>query len=286
MEAPIFFEENLGHSKDITIIRRPKKILFSGKTDFAEVIIAEGSFGEKEIYIDKILQSSTRDEFVYHEALVHPAMSRFRPESVLIIGGGEGAVAREVLKHPVERVDMVEIDGTFVELVKKYVPEMPDGAFDDERLNLHIADAWDFVKGTSDRWDLAIVDITEPEGPARRLYTREFYEMLGRVTDNVSVFAGELDGLFEGGYQARYISTIRSVFSNTLAGTIYVPSFLTSILVVLASKDPIPSPTFSPIQTRVYDEEADKHIFSLPKHLRERVNQDLPPFTLENLAEY
>ncbi len=286
MESSIFFEENLGHSKDIKIVRHPKRILYQGRTRYAEVIIAEGNFGEKEIYIDRILQSSTRDEFIYHEALTHPAITRFSPRKVLILGGGEGAVAREVLKHPVERVNMVEIDREFVDLVKRYVPEMPRNALEDSRFNLHIADAWDFVKDASDRWDIAIVDVTEPEGPARRLYTREFYEMLGKITNNVNVFAGELDGLFEGGYQARYISTIRSVFPYILVGTIYVPSFLTSIIIVLASKDPIPSPTFPTIPTRMYDEEADMHIFSLPKHVREKVYQIRLPFTLKDLAEY
>ncbi len=280
------FEENLGRSRNVTITRHVRRILFRGRTRYVDVIIAEGVYGYKEVYIDSIFQSSTRDEFIYHEALVHPAMVRFSPRRVLILGGGEGATAREVLKHPVERVDMVDIDEEFVRLVEEYAPEFSMGAYRDPRLHLHFEDAWDFVMGTDGRWDLVVVDITEPEGPAQRLYSREFYQALARVADSVSVYVGEVDGLFEEGYQARYISTIRSVFPHTLIGTVYVPSFLTSIVVLLGSKDPIPPPQTASVDTRMYDEEADRHIFSLPKHVREKVNEELPPFSLSDLAEY
>ncbi len=279
--------EHVGKWENIAIIRRYKRIIYRGKTRFATVMITENPKGHKDIYLDNILQSSTEDEFIYHETLVHPLLSRVQPSSVLIIGGGEGATAREVLRHPVRRVDMVDIDGEFVNAVRRHVPEMCGGAFSDSRLSLHIMDAWDFVHGSQNHWDAAIVDITEPYGPARRLYSLEFYKTLSKRVNSVSVFVGDADGLIEGGYESQYISTIRRVFPHWKLAMVHVPTFVTSVLILIASKKHLPElPLAIPAGLRAYDMEMDRRIFSLPKHVREAIRDDLPPFTLENLPLY
>ena len=279
--------ERAGRWEGDIIARRYRRILFRGRTRYSDVVITETPRGFKDIYMDGIIQSSTEDEFIYHESLVHPLLSRIGPKRVLILGGGEGATAREVLRYPVERVDMVEIDGEFVRIIREYVPEMCGNAFSDPRLNLHVTDAWDFVHNARDHWDAAIVDITEPYGPARRLYSLEFYEALGRVADSVSVFVGDADGLLSGGYEPRYISTVTRVFPHWRLAMVHVPSFFTSVLILLASKSPLPEkPRSIPPGLRSYDEEMDIRLFSLPRHVRAAIDVKRPPYTFQDLPIY
>ena len=122
------------------------------------------------------MQVCERDEFIYHEMLAHmPILARGDVREVCIIGGGDGGVLREALRHPVERVTMVEIDASVVELCTTYLPSISDGAFDDPRTNLVIADGARFMAETEDRFDVIIVDSTDPMGPGEVLFTSAFY---------------------------------------------------------------------------------------------------------------
>ncbi|MEM0318067.1 MAG: methyltransferase domain-containing protein, partial [Candidatus Nezhaarchaeales archaeon] len=163
-----------------------RKIMYSGRTKFQQVDIVETySFG-KCLFLDGKLQSCEYDEHVYHEALVHPAMMTHPdPKRVLIVGGGEGATAREVLRYPtVEKVVMVDIDGELVDLCRRYMPEWSQGAFEDPRLELVIADGRKYIEETGESFDVVILDLTDPlpGTPSVYLYTREFYELVkGRL---------------------------------------------------------------------------------------------------------
>ncbi|MEM4204315.1 MAG: methyltransferase domain-containing protein, partial [Candidatus Methanomethylicaceae archaeon] len=131
------------------------------------------------LILDGRVQSAQSDEFVYHEALVHPAMvTHPDPRTVLILGGGEGATLREVLRHrTVERAVMVDIDPQVIEVSRRYLPEWSDGAFDDPRAELRIEDAVRYLQETRDRFDIIISDLTEPEPgtPSEPLLSREMF---------------------------------------------------------------------------------------------------------------
>ncbi|MGS0764447.1 polyamine aminopropyltransferase [Syntrophomonas curvata] len=152
------------------------KILHREKTPYQELAVVETREWGKALILDDALQVSERDEFIYHEMIAHvPMYSHPSPEDVLIIGGGDGGTLREVCKHKcLQSVDMVEIDARVVKTSKEYFPLIAS-AFDDSRLNLYLQDGIEFVKSPPRRYDLVIVDSSDPVGPAQQLFTREFY---------------------------------------------------------------------------------------------------------------
>lgn len=153
------------------------EVLFEEKTEHQDLVIFENDFFGRVMLLDGVTQTTDRDEFVYHEMISHvPIFAHGNVKKVLIIGGGDGGVLREVLRHKDIECTMVEIDASVVEMSKKYFPEHSDGAFDDPRCNLIIADGLKFVKETQDRFDVVIVDSTDPIGPGEVLFTSEFYK--------------------------------------------------------------------------------------------------------------
>ncbi len=127
--------------------------------------------------LDGHFMTSEKDEFFYHENLVHPAaLTHPKPVRALIVGGGDGGSAEELLKHPsIESVTLAEIDASVVAISRKYLPSVHGGAFDDPRLTLRIGDGFDYVRSGLGRYDLIVLDLTDPGGPSEALYTTDFY---------------------------------------------------------------------------------------------------------------
>lgn len=152
-------------------------VIFRDQTGLQDLIIFDTPGFGRILALDGVIQTTTGDEPAYHEMLVHvPILAHGAAKEVLIIGGGDGGCAREALKHPgVERVTMVEIDRSVVDLCREYMPTLSDGAFDDPKLDLVIADGCEFVKTADRRFDVIIIDSTDPHGPGEVLFTEEFY---------------------------------------------------------------------------------------------------------------
>lgn len=163
--------DEIGHSL------RMDKVLFEGEVDHQHLIVFENEIFGRLFALEGFIQVSTRDEFIYHEMLVHvPLFAHGAAKRVLVIGGGDGGAIREVFRHrTVEHCTMVEIEGSVVDFSKEWFPTISDGAFDDERLNLVIADGAKFVKETDEKFDVILVDSTDPVGPGKVLFTEEFY---------------------------------------------------------------------------------------------------------------
>jgi spermidine synthase len=158
------------------------KIIFREKTEHQDLVIFETPTYGVVLALDDIIQVTTNDEYVYHEMMVHvPMLAHGRAREVLIIGGGDGGILREVLKHPVKRATMVEIDRAVVDMCLKYMPSIPGKAFSDKRTNLVIADGARFVAESKDRFDVIIVDSTDPMGPGEVLFTETFYRHCRRL---------------------------------------------------------------------------------------------------------
>lgn len=263
---------------------------YSGRTKFQSIeIIETGSFG-KCLVLDGKIQSSEVDEFVYHEALVQPAMLAHPcPEKVFIAGGGEGATLREVLSHKtVKSAVMIDIDEEVIAICKKFLPDYSQGAFADKRTELRHVDAREFLATSGEAFDIIIIDLTEPieEGPAYLLYTREFYQMVReRLTANgvISVQAGSasLTELFN--FSAVY-NTLKSVFPIVLPYQVDVPSFGGPWGFCLASLKLNPSLlSATEVDRRIsarslnglksYDGLSHQGMFSLPKHLRSELSK-------------
>ncbi|MGO9544213.1 MAG: polyamine aminopropyltransferase [Rhodomicrobium sp.] len=156
------------------------RVLYENRTEHQHLIIFDNATFGRVMMLDGVVQLTTKDEFIYHEMMAHVPMFSLgaeRAKRVLVIGGGDGGVMREVLKHKsVERLVLCEIDRTVLELSKEHLPEISQGAFDDPRVEVIIADGVRYVAETSERFDAIIVDSTEPVGPAAVLFTREFFE--------------------------------------------------------------------------------------------------------------
>ena len=153
------------------------KMLYDSETEHQRIRVFENEFWGRVMTLDGVVQTTEGDNFIYHEMLTHvPVLAHGAAKRVLIIGGGDGGMAREVLRHQsVEHVTMVEIDAGVVEFCKEYMPTLSKGAFDDPRLNLVIADGADFMRDCTEQFDVIIVDSTDPIGPGVVLFTDTFY---------------------------------------------------------------------------------------------------------------
>jgi len=277
-------------SRNLIQLHSIEEVLYSGQTKFqmAEIIRC-GSFG-KCLVLDGKIQSSEADEFIYHEALVQPAMlTHPHPETVFIAGGGEGATLREVLSHKtVKRVVMVDIDEEVVALCQKFLPNYSRGSFKDKRTELLHTDAREYLARSRELFDIIIIDLPDPieEGPAYLLYTVEFYYLVrDRLTANgiISVQAGSA-ALTELLNLASVNKTLKSVFPIVSSYQTDVPCFGGPWGFCLASLNLNPV-LLSPVEVdgrisarqlghlRFYDGLTHQGIFSLPKHLREELSR-------------
>lgn len=153
------------------------EVLFEHKTGHQHLLIFSNAQFGRVMALDGVVQTTERDEFIYHEMLTHvPMMAHGSVRRVLIIGGGDGGMLREVCRHrSVEHVTQVEIDQAVIDLARTHLPAHSDGAFDDPRANIVIADGFDFVQQTDQTFDLIISDSTDPQGPGEILFTQDFY---------------------------------------------------------------------------------------------------------------
>ena len=168
-------ENQLEHSLQIKY--EVTKRLFFGESEFQKVEIVQTKGLGRMLLIDGLVMAAEIDEFIYHEMIAHvPLFAHPNPKRVLIVGGGDGGTAREVLRHSkVEKCDMVEIDELVVKACREHFPQTASGLTKDSRFQLHIADGVDFVAKAKEKYDLVIVDSTDPIGPAQPLFGKKFY---------------------------------------------------------------------------------------------------------------
>lgn len=170
--------------------------LYEGKSKFQRVEFYDTKSFGKILVLDGIIQTSEKDEFIYHENMCHlPMFYHPNPKKVLIIGGGDGGSLREIVKHPVEKVWMVEIDGDVVELSKKHLPTLSDGAFESKKAEVIIGDGKKFIKDHKNFFDVIVLDLSDPHGPAEDMISATFYnEVKEALTENgvISIQSGSL----------------------------------------------------------------------------------------------
>ncbi len=268
-----------------------RRYLVKTQTPFQSAIVADSySFGRC-LILDGEMQSSENDEFIYHECLVHPAlMSHPNPKNILIMGGGEGATARELLKHKtVEKITMVDIDGDVIDFCKKYLTSWHQGAFDDPRLRVIVDDAKKFVETTDEKFDVIISDLPSPieAGPAYLLYTIEFYRTLIKRFNHGGIFimqAGSGNLLQIELHQVLF-STLRKIYKHVRPFYAYVPSFDVPWAFLMGSSTHDPLKWTTPqldkvIRKRItgplkfYDGTTHVGLFHIPGYLRTMLNSE------------
>ncbi len=211
---------------------KKEEVLARGRTAWQDYEIFVNRLWGRVLVLDGRLQAAQHDEFIYHEALVQPALTAHpEPRRVMVMGGGEGATLREVLRHGcVERAVMVDIDRELVEVCRQWLPTFHHGAFDDPRTELVFADGRTWLAEQADgAFDVIILDLTEPleEGPALKLFTREMYELC-----RVKLAQGGLLAVQSGsaGLAGRLMpdlwATLTRVFPRVLPYGAFVPSFM------------------------------------------------------------
>lgn len=185
---------------------RVENVLFSGESPFQKVEVVQTVGFGRMLLNDGMVMLSERDEFIYHDMISHiPLFVHPKPERVLVIGGGDGGTAREVLRHPgVKHCRMVEIDEMVVEACREFIPQTA-ACLDDPRLTLSIDDGVKFVAETAERYDVVLVDSTDPVGPAAPLFGNEFYGNVHRVLADDGIV------ISQGGSPFLEMETLRSI---------------------------------------------------------------------------
>jgi len=213
------------HQDQYGISLRVKKTLFREQSahQLVEVLDTEG-FGRL-LVLDGIIMCTERDEFVYHEMLVHvPLCAHAEPRDVLVIGGGDGGTLREVLKHPsIRRVDVVEIDETVIQASREFLPTLNTG-WDDPRTRVLCRDGIEFLKTQREHYDIVLVDSTDPIGPAVGLFEEAFYRDAFQALRSEGLMALQSGSPFFDG------ECLRSIHANLRAAFPHVSLYLAPVV--------------------------------------------------------
>lgn len=255
---------------------RIERTLFREQSQYQDVAIVESSEFGRMLVLDGIIQTSLKDEFVYHEMLAHPPLfTHPDPRKVLVIGGGDGGTVREVLKHEgVEEVHLVEIDGMVIEACRRYLPELAD-AFDDPRVMLHVEDGIRFVEKHVDEFDVALVDSSDPIGPAKGLFTTEFYGNVAKSLKSLGVMCVQSESpLFTQDLVSSIYDAIKTHFPWVRLYTASVPTYSVGPWsFTMASKQPDtkeePVRIHPQMKTKYYTPEIHRAAMVLPRFVQE-----------------
>lgn len=207
------------------------QMIVDQKSDFQHVQIFDNRLVGRVLVLDGIVQLTERDEATYSEMLSHvPVCELGTVKRVMIVGGGDGAIAEELLKHStIDHIDLVDIDGDVVSLCKTHFPNVHKGAFDDPRLTVHVADAFAFLEDDSsaNSYDLIIADRPDPVGPAAVLFQTRFYDLVNRaLTDNgVAVFQTGVP-LFQGEELTDTVKQHADVFAENGTYLVVTPTYV------------------------------------------------------------
>jgi spermidine synthase len=231
-------------SKDVRI-KLKGRIVASKKSRFQEITILDTEHLGRVLLLGEgeyaITQFATRDEPLYHEAIVHPTMGLHpEPKKVLVVGGGDGGTIREVLKHPVEKVVLAELDDEVIKISKEFFPSLSDGAFEDPRLEIRLGDGRRYVEDTDERFDVAILDLTDAEGPATMLFTKEFYEAVrSKLTEGGVISVQTGSPIYEPKQNGRVHATLKGLFRNVLSYGNFVQTYFIVESYVIATDSPV-----------------------------------------------
>lgn len=282
---PLQYNEYYNEQTGLTI--GLKKLLFSEQSPYQTVEVYETDTWGNLMTIDGMVMLSERDEFVYHEMLAHVAMfSHPDPREVLIIGGGDGGTAREVLKHPsVQRVDLVEIDETVVRASKKFLPGVGD--FDNPRLQLHIEDGIRFVQQSVNSYDVLIIDGSDPVGPAEGLFEKEFFQCCFDALRKDGVLTAQTESPWVESYHPSMKKVFYALddlftYSNMFLSFIPLyPAGMWSMACASKGLDPIGKAVLDRIPSRFehieplnyYNPDIHKAAFALPTFVSDLINR-------------
>lgn len=268
-----FQTDNLGLTARIT------ETLFSGRSEFQDVAVVDSLEFGRMLVLDGVFQTSIFDEFVYHEMIAHvPLATHPNPKTVLVIGGGDGGTIREVVKHQsVELAEMVEIDGMVVDVCKKFLPEISAALIQKHpKLSLKIGDGIQHMKEAENKYDVIIVDCSDPIGPGEGLFTHAFYQDVHKALKEDGLFVQQTESpLYHQPLIKRLTKDIRSLFPITRTYLAHIPIYPGGMhCFTIGSKqydplkvDAVTRSDFA--DNRYFNQEIFKSCFALPNFVKE-----------------
>ncbi|MCB9397324.1 MAG: polyamine aminopropyltransferase [Acidobacteria bacterium] len=287
MESFLWFEEeSLGQARKFAV----SESLFRGKSEFQQVEIIQTVACGRMLLLDGLVMCSERDEFVYHEMISHvPLFTHPDPKSVLIIGGGDGGTAREVLRHKsVQHCTMVEIDGLVIEACRQHLQQTAC-ALDDPRLNLIVGDGVAFVANSQETFDVIIVDSTDPVGMAAPLFGESFYQNVNRILSSDGIVVAQAESpYFHPEQQKAVLSRMANIFARvhlynyynlTYPGNTWGFAFATKGLCPIQNLD-LRRVEQSGLEMQYYTTAMHRAAFALPAFQQRALAECLSPLTL------
>ncbi len=257
------------------------RVLYESRTGLQTIQIFENPRFGRVLALDGIVQTTEQDEFCYHEMLTHvPILAHGAAENVLIIGGGDGGALREVLRHrSVARATMVEIDDSVIDICRTYLPGLSDGAFDDPRAEVVIADGVRFVRESDREFDVVIIDSTDPIGPSLPLFTTDFYRACRGIMSANAILVCQSGVSFAQEDEARETyGRLKDVFEDPSLYITHVPTYGFGYMTLgWGARDPRPRAsdmemirrrfTASGIETRYYNPGVHTGCFLMPTYM-------------------
>ncbi len=256
-------------------------VLIETQTDYQKLVIINNDTFGRVMLLDGIFQTTEQDEFIYHEMITHvPILAHGSVKSVLIVGGGDGGALEEVLKHKdIKKVTMVEIDKAVVEMSKKYLTSICKNAFDDPRTDLVIADANDFIANCKERYDVIIIDSTDPVGPGEVLFTKHFYQSCQKLLSYSGILITQNGVPFLQAEELKNsLSNMKELFSDvacyiasipTYSGGVMAFGWATNAYIVRSPGSLNNRYKLSEIETHYYTPEVHQAAFVLPPYIKE-----------------
>ncbi|OCI05992.1 spermidine synthase [Bacillus paralicheniformis] len=254
------------------------KTLHTEQTDFQKLEMAETEEFGNMLFLDGMVMTSEKDEFVYHEMVAHvPLFTHPNPEHVLVVGGGDGGVIREILKHPsVKKATLVDIDSKVIEYSKKFLPSIA-GKLDDPRVEVKVDDGFMHIAQSENEYDVIMVDSTEPVGPAVNLFTKGFYAGIANALKEDGIFVAQTDNpWFTPELITNVQRDVKEIFPITklyLANIPTYPSGLWTFTIGSKKYDPleVKDSRFFDIETKYYTKDIHKAAFVLPKFVSDLI---------------
>ncbi|MDQ7794934.1 MAG: polyamine aminopropyltransferase [bacterium] len=269
------------HTPDFTLGLRVRGTLHREKTPYQELAVLDTFEFGRMLVLDGIIQTTEKDEFVYHEMLVHvPMFTHPRPRRVMVVGGGDGGSVREILRHPaVEEVELVEIDERVIAAARQYLPTL-SGALDDPRVRINVTDGIRRMAEARD-FDVILVDSTDPVGPAVGLFHEDFYAAVARALAPGGVFTAQTECPWVTPQTTlKAFRGIARSFPVTRLYTAKVPTYSNwswSFTVGSLGRDPldeaVPGPMADRLPTRYYTAALHRAVFVLPRFVEELIKE-------------
>jgi len=267
----LWFDEM--HTQNMRLGFRIVEELEHVRTKFQDIHIFETLEYGKLMVIDGTVQLTERDEFIYHEMIVHPAMlTHPSPKKILIIGGGDGGSAREALKHEPEEVHVVEIDEAVVNLSKKYFPQVAS-AYLDSRVSIHFEDGVEFIKRAG-KYDVVIIDSTDPVGPATGLFQEDFYRNIKGILSAEGVVVQQCGTpIYHPEEVCGVLKNMGSQFRYAKLYLAFIPTYPSGMWAFsIASDSPLEMRREIGFKTRYFTREL--YLPPLPKFVEENCNEE------------